>query len=100
MLPTTLRHEFVHTVIAALSHGGTPHWLEEGLAIYVAGEGAQLARSASQLNLTRDELTERLERPSSPEEMRSLYFAAYREVQKLIRTEGEASIWRRAFGIR
>ncbi|OLE53595.1 MAG: hypothetical protein AUG51_12055 [Acidobacteria bacterium 13_1_20CM_3_53_8] len=100
VLPTTLRHEFVHTVIAALSHGGTPHWLEEGLAIYVAGEGAQLARSAFQLNLTTDELAQRLERPSSPEEMRSLYFAAYREVQKLIRTEGEASVWRRAFGIR
>lgn len=99
VLPTTLRHEFVHTVIASMARSRTPHWMEEGLAIYFAGEGAQLARKASQISLTPDEITERLEHPSSPEEMRSLYFAAYREVQKLIRSQGERAVWRRALGM-
>ena len=95
VLTTTLRHEYVHAVIEALGRGRAPRWLAEGLAAYVAGEGAMLERFATQTKLTTGELERRLAHPSSRQEMRALYAAAYREVRTLIRQEGEANVWRR-----
>jgi stage II sporulation protein D len=96
VLATTLRHEFVHAALEALGRGRAPRWLVEGLAVYAAGEGPQLARSAPRQKISPDELERMLARPGSPQEMRALYAAAYREVGELIRREGEASVWRRA----
>jgi hypothetical protein len=93
---TTLRHEFVHAALDALGHGRAPLWLEEGLAILVAGEGPQLARAAPREKISADELERELENPGSPQRMRALYAAAYAEVSALIRREGESAAWRRA----
>jgi hypothetical protein len=41
------------------------------------------------------ELEQRLATTSVAVEMRELYAVAYDEVQRLIRTEGEAGVWRR-----
>ncbi len=95
VLPTTLRHEYTHAVIDALSRGSAPRWLAEGLAIHVAGEGAMFARFENKEKLSTDVLEQRLTRPASAEDMRALYAAAYRHVQMLIRSEGEPSVWRR-----
>jgi hypothetical protein len=96
VLPTTLRHEFVHAALEALGRGHAPRWLVEGLAVYAAGEGPQLARGAPRQKISLDALERGLASPGSPQEMRALYAAAYREVSELIRREGEASTWRRA----
>jgi hypothetical protein len=96
LLATTPRHEFVHAALEALGGGRAPRWLVEGLAAHVAGEGPQLSRAATRVNLSTDELERRLARPSSPEEMRALYAAAYAEVSTLVRREGESAVWRRA----
>ncbi|MBV9959032.1 MAG: hypothetical protein JO360_11455 [Acidobacteria bacterium] len=95
VLNQTLRHEYAHTIIDQLSHGRAPRWLAEGLAAHIAGEGALLAQEKVTEELTVEELERRLSHPASPEEMHKLYAAAYKEVQQLIRTEGEASVWRR-----
>jgi len=100
ILTTTLRHEYAHVVIDALARGRAPLWLAEGLAAYVAGEGAMLSRAALKQNeakqkLSREELGRRLSQFNSAAEMRALYVAAFREVEALIRAEGEASVWRR-----
>lgn len=95
VLNQTLRHEYAHTVIEMLSHGHAPRWLEEGLAAHVAGEGALLSQEPVKEQLSVDDLERRLSQPASAEAMRSLYAAAYREVSALIRSEGEASVWRR-----
>ncbi len=96
VLFTTLRHEYAHAVIRALSHGGrAPLWLAEGLAAHVAGEGALLVRFESRRKISIEELEKNLPQPATAAEMRSLYAAAFREVAALIHAEGEANVWRR-----
>lgn len=96
ILPQTVRHEFAHVVVSALSRGRAPRWLAEGLAAHFAGEGQRLSRHAPEKKLSLEELEARLARPASAEETRALYAAAYREVAALVRAEGESSVWRRA----
>ncbi|HEY0406449.1 MAG TPA: SpoIID/LytB domain-containing protein, partial [Pyrinomonadaceae bacterium] len=95
VLWTTLRHEYAHAMIDALSRGGAPRWLAEGLAIWFAGEGRMLARFATKDALPVDELERKLARPASAADMRSLYAKAYSETLTLVRAEGETGIWRR-----
>lgn len=97
VLEPTLRHEYAHAVINSLSHGGrAPLWLTEGLAAHVANEGALLMRFESKRKISLADLERRLAEPaSSAADMRALYAAAFREVNTLIRAEGEANVWRR-----
>ena len=96
LLAPTLRHEYAHAVINALSRSRAPLWLSEGLAAHVAGEGRALTRHAPRSQQwSREELDKRLAAPASRAEMRALYAAAFREVGALIRAEGEANVWRR-----
>ena len=95
VLDATLRHEFVHAALEVVG-GHAPLWLVEGLAVFVAGEGAALARDAPKKKIALEELERRLARPASPQDMRALYAAAYAEVNALIQRDGEASVWRRA----
>jgi len=95
VLAPTLRHEYTHAIINALSRSRAPLWLAEGLAAHVAGEGRALTRHASKEKLSLEELEKRLAAPASSAEMHALYAAAFREVGALIRTEGEANVWRR-----
>ena len=45
VLITTLRHELAHVLIDALSNNRAVRWLEEGFAIYLAGEGALISNT-------------------------------------------------------
>ena len=98
VLDTTLRHELVHILIDKLSRGRTPRWLAEGAALYFAGEGPLVKRYASKEKFTTKEIDDRLNKASSADEMRKAYAAAYGEVSGLVRTNGEASLWRRIAG--
>jgi stage II sporulation protein D len=98
VLTTTLRHELAHAVIDAISHNRTPRWLEEGFALYLAGEGPTISRYAPKAKLTTDQLEKKLERPGSQQDMRALYAQAYRTVFDLIRTGGEANVWKKLAG--
>jgi hypothetical protein len=96
---TALKHEFLHAAIEQRERSRVPRWLAEGLAAYFAGEGPALSRLApANKRLSLDELETRIANPSSAEEMRALYAAAYREVLLLIRREGEAGVWRKVWG--
>jgi hypothetical protein len=98
VLDTTLRHELVHTFVDKLSQGRAPRWLAEGTALYFAGEGRLVAGYASSGTLTVKEIDDRLGKASSAEEMRKAYAAAYDEVNRLVRSNGEASLWRQIAG--
>ena len=95
ILVSSLRHEYAHAVIEAVSGGDAPRWLTEGLAISFAGEGKLLLSSRSEQRLPLMALEQRLAHPQSAAEMRTLYAASFREVQRLIRAEGEPAVWKR-----
>jgi len=96
ILETTLRHELVHAVVDEIGHGRTPRWLAEGLAVHFAGEGQLVSRNQRNADVSTSQLDLVLSQPSSVEQMRAAYAAAYREVKRLIKVEGESSVWRRA----
>ncbi len=95
VLETTLRHELVHTLIDVLSHGRAPRWLAEGFALHLAGEGHLVARYEPRTRITTEELEHKLDAVNSANDMRIAYAAAYAEVKRLIKNEGEANVWRR-----
>ena len=96
VLLTTLRHELAHVAIEALSQGRAPRWLAEGLAAHFAWEGSALTRVKVDAGLALEELERRLNQPASAATTRALYARAFREVQRLLQTEGESGVWKRA----
>ena len=98
VLVATLRHELAHAVIDKASRNRAPRWLEEGFALYLAGEGSTISRYRGRGVLSTAELEKRLERPGSQEEMRTLYAQAYLDVFNLVTNGGEASVWKRIAG--
>jgi SpoIID/LytB domain protein len=95
VLLTTLRHELAHAVIDRASHNRAPRWLEEGFALYLAGEGATISRYLRPVKLSTEELEKRLGRPGSAEDMRALYSQAYSDVFYLVGNSGEPSVWKK-----
>ena len=94
VLSTTLKHELAHVIIDLVSHDRAPRWLEEGFAIYLAGEGAMYSHPNRGI-LSDEELERRLEHPRSQADMRTAYTDAYLNVKEMIRNGGEASVWKR-----
>jgi hypothetical protein len=84
-----------HAVIDRASHNRAPRWLEEGFALYLAGEGATISRYLRRGRLSTEELETRLERPGSAEDMRALYAQAYSDVFYLVGNGGEVSVWKK-----
>ena len=95
ILETTLRHELVHVLIDTLGDGQTPRWLAEGMAVHFAGEGKMIDRHQQTSSVTVETVEQALASAKSAAEMRAGYAGAYRLVRELIRTEGEAKIWKR-----
>ncbi|MFN0120485.1 MAG: hypothetical protein ACKV2V_08290 [Blastocatellia bacterium] len=100
-LETTLRHEFTHVVLEVANHGRTPRWLAEGLAIHMAGEAALYTKAGGDKPPDQQTLERELQQPAkqvTPARMRMLYAQSWREVKRLLDTDGEAAVWRRAAG--
>jgi SpoIID/LytB domain protein len=98
VLSQTLRHELAHVIINIISRDRAPRWLEEGFAIYLAGEGSMYSNYVKRGAMTTDELEKRMQHPRSQQEMRSLYAEAYMNVSQLVRTQGEVSVWKKVAG--
>jgi stage II sporulation protein D len=92
VLFTTLRHELAHILIDSISKRA-PRWLGEGFALYLAGESQMISRYAARDRLSQAELEQRLQRPRTQDEMRTLYADAYLLVAEMVRREGEPSVW-------
>jgi SpoIID/LytB domain protein len=95
VLVATLKHELAHVFIDVISRNRAPRWLEEGFAIYLAGEGRMFSHYVRRGTLPIDELEKRLERPTSPQQMRALYAEAYLTVNEIIRSGGESGVWKK-----
>jgi stage II sporulation protein D len=98
ILIQTLRHELAHVFIDAIAGVRSPRWLEEGFALYLAGEGQTISRYAGRDNLSGDQLEKQLQHPRSQQEMRELYARAYLNVAEMVHNQGEASVWRKLSG--
>jgi hypothetical protein len=98
VLTTTLRHELAHVFIDAVSRNRSERWLEEGFAIYLAGEGRLFSNYVRRGAMAPDELERSLEHPRTQAEMRALYAQAYLNVNQLVRDQGEASVWKKLAG--
>ncbi len=98
VLTTTLRHELAHVFIDVVSRDRAARWMEEGFAIYLAGEGRLFANYARRGAMSTDELERSLEHPRTQADMRALYAQAYLNVNQLVRDQGEASVWKRLVG--
>ncbi len=98
VLMMTLRHELAHVFIDVVSRDRAPRWLEEGFAIYLAGEGPMFSNHIRRGAMMTEELERQLEHPRSQQEMRALYAQAYLTVNQLVRYEGEASVWKKLAG--
>jgi stage II sporulation protein D len=94
VLFTTLRHELAHVVIDSLGNRAS-RWLEEGFALYLAGEGPTISRYVMRGVLSDEELEKRMQHPRTQDEMRSLYAQAYIGVAEMVRNQGEASVWKK-----
>jgi SpoIID/LytB domain protein len=94
VLNTTLKHELAHVIIDLLSRDRAPRWLEEGFAIYLAGEGAMYSHGSREA-LSEEELEKRVTHPTSQADMRAAYADAYLKVKEMIRNGGEVSVWKR-----
>lgn len=95
VLNSTLKHEMAHVIINIVSRDRAPRWLEEGFAIYLAGEGAMFSSHPRRGKLMTAELEKRMQRPGSQADMRLAYAEAYRNVNEIVRNEGEASVWKK-----
>jgi hypothetical protein len=98
VLFTTLRHELAHIVIDSVTNERAPRWLEEGFALYLAGEGQTISRYAMQRRLAENDVEQRLQHPRTQVEMRTLYAEAYLIVAEMIRRQGEPSVWNKLRG--
>jgi hypothetical protein len=85
-------------MIDSVSNKRVPRWLEEGFALYLAGEGQAISRYVRRDRLSEDELEQRLQRPRTQVEMRALYAEAYLIVAEMIRRQGESSVWNKLAG--
>ena len=95
VLTTTLRHELAHAFIDLVSRNRAARWMEEGFAIYLAGEGRAFEPYVRRGAISNEELERQLEHPRTQQEMRGLYAQAYLSVNQLVRYEGEASVWKK-----
>jgi hypothetical protein len=93
VLFTTLRHEMAHIMIDSVTKKRAPRWLEEGFALYLAGEGQMISRYVTRDRLGENELEQRLKHPRTQVDMRLLYAEAYLMVAEMIRRQGEARVW-------
>jgi hypothetical protein len=94
ILETTLRHEYAHAVIEALKTAPVPRWLNEGVALEFAGEGAGLSSKANLRELPEAELDGRLAQVSTAAEQEELYAECYRRVAEIKQAKGAAELWR------
>ena len=95
ILETTLRHELVHVIVEVIGRGRTPRWMAEGLALHYADEGRLIAQYEPPTPMTTEAIERQLKEASSAGQMKAAYAAAYREIKRLINSEGEAQVWRR-----
>ena len=87
-------HEYYQWAIRKITRGGSPRWLEEGLASYLSGEGDLLLKqvyefSDTDVSMTPEEIEGVLQGEEDRRDSRVAYYHSYRMVEQLIKTYGE-----------
>jgi stage II sporulation protein D len=86
-LESTLRHEFLHTVLESQARPDTPLWLREGLAIYLANPEAVRPATVDVVALEK-----RMHELHSEVEMRNAYRECAAAVAEVVRKNGKEAV--------
>jgi len=90
ILVSTLRHELAHLAVHRERAPGIPHWLEEGLVLYLTGEQVS---GDSRFDFRGRTLEESISKPRSEAEMKAAYALSLSRVRNLARERGQAALW-------
>lgn len=101
ILSPTLRHEYAHVIIKAVSQKEIPLWLAEGFSIYLSGEGErwrppvdhEIHEIHEMAKVSEQKLNDILRNPAARDQMQAAYYLAYQRVKKIISKQGEERIW-------
>ena len=87
-LESTLRHEFVHLLIEARAHAGTPLWFREGLVLYFAGT----THNSGPVEMTTTEIEKAFAHPENRQAMERAYAASRTRVARMVQQNGRETV--------
>lgn len=88
ILESTLQHEFIHLLVEARAHAGTPLWFREGLVLYFAG--SKQVFEPGQMSTA--EIEKALSRTNDRKGLERAYAAARTKVGQMIEQNGKVTV--------
>jgi stage II sporulation protein D len=87
ILESTLRHEFIHLLVEARAHAGTPLWFREGLVLYYADD-----KPFAPVVMTEAEIEAALGSAASQGSLERAYAAARTRVARMVEQYGKEAV--------
>jgi stage II sporulation protein D len=90
VLDSTLRHEFIHLLIEARVHQGTPLWFREGLVVFLADANRRL----EPVQMSQRQIENALRSSQDRQSIERAYAAARTKVARMVEQNGRETVLR------